>query len=83
MDLQWFEASLSSEVPPEGLTPLLQALWHEGEGKGDWDKAHKVVQDIPGASAAWVHAYLHRKGGIHGTPTTGIPMRVVSGLPSH
>ena len=61
MDLQQFEASLSREVSPEGLTPVLQALWYEG--KGDWDRAHRIVQDISGASAAWVHAYLHRKEG--------------------
>jgi hypothetical protein len=35
MNLQWFEASLAGEVPPEGLMPILQALWYEG--KGDWD----------------------------------------------
>jgi hypothetical protein len=61
MNLQRFEASLSGEAPPEGLVPILQALWYEG--KGDWDRAHKIVQDIPGASAAWVHAYLHREEG--------------------
>ena len=51
MNLQRFEASLSGEAPPEGFMPILQALWYEG--KGDWDRAHKIVQDIPGASAAW------------------------------
>ena len=30
---------------------------------GDWDKAHNIVQDMPGQDAAWIHAYLHRKEG--------------------
>ena len=32
-------------------------------GKGDWNKAHAIVQDEDGADAAWVHAYLHRVEG--------------------
>ena len=32
--------------------------------KGDWDKAHAIVQDDEGdAEAAWVHAHLHRVEG--------------------
>jgi hypothetical protein len=27
---------------------------------GDWDGAHKLVQDDESAAAAWVHAHLHR-----------------------
>ena len=61
MDLQRFETSLAGEGPPVGLTPVLQALWYEG--KGDWDRAHRIVQELSGATAAWVHAYLHRKEG--------------------
>ena len=59
-----FRESLSRARPPEGLDGLLLALWWEA--KGDWDKAHKIAQDIPGADAAWVHAYLHRKEGDEG-----------------
>jgi hypothetical protein len=40
---------------------LLQALWYDA--KGDWDRAHRIVQAIPSADAAWVHAYLHRREG--------------------
>ena len=39
----------------------LLALWWDG--KGDWQKAHEIAQDVPGADGAWVHAYLHRKEG--------------------
>ena len=30
---------------------------------GDWDGAHKLVQDDPSREAAWVHAHLHRVEG--------------------
>jgi hypothetical protein len=30
---------------------------------GDWDGAHRVVQDDASADAAWVHAHLHRVEG--------------------
>ncbi len=50
--------------PPEDLSPLLRALWHERQG--DWDTAHRIAQDIDGVDAAWVHAYLHRKEGDQG-----------------
>ncbi|MEN8175379.1 MAG: hypothetical protein ABFS23_06430 [Pseudomonadota bacterium] len=61
MDLVAFEASLSGKGPPEGIVPVLEALWFDG--KGDWNRAHQIVQDIPRTSAAWVHAHLHRKEG--------------------
>jgi hypothetical protein len=31
--------------------------------EGDWDGAHKIVQDDPSPEAAWVHAHLHRVEG--------------------
>ena len=27
---------------------------------GEWDKAHRIVQDIGGTYAAWIHAVLHK-----------------------
>jgi hypothetical protein len=56
-----FHKSLSAAAPPDGAGPLLTALWHDA--KGDWKRAHEIVQDEEGADAAWVHAYLHRKEG--------------------
>ncbi len=44
-----------------GLPPALQALWYDK--KGNWDKAHQIVQDASDSDSAWVHAYLHRKEG--------------------
>ena len=56
-----FKASLSGTSPPPGAAPPLAALWWAG--KGDWDKAHEIVQAESDADAAWVHAYLHRVEG--------------------
>jgi hypothetical protein len=56
-----FRASLSGTSPASGLEPPLAALWWAA--KGQWDAAHKIVQDEDTANAAWVHAYLHRVEG--------------------
>jgi hypothetical protein len=56
-----FKSSLSSAAPAPDLSPSLAALWWAS--KGDWDKAHAIVQDEGGVDAAWVHAYLHRVEG--------------------
>jgi len=61
MDLLAFQQSLSDNFPPESLSANAKALWYDG--KGDWEKAHQVVQDRTGSNAAWIHAYLHRKEG--------------------
>ena len=31
--------------------------------KGEWDKAHELIQWLPGKSFARIHAYLHREEG--------------------
>jgi hypothetical protein len=56
-----FRASLSGAAPASQLAPPLAGLWWAA--KGDWDRAHKIVQDDPSREAAWVHAYLHRVEG--------------------
>jgi hypothetical protein len=56
-----FRASLSGAAPAPSLNAPLAGLWWVA--KGDWDKAHKIVQDEPTREAAWVHAYLHRVEG--------------------
>ena len=61
MDTATFRASVQAGSPPAGAGPLLTALWHDA--RGDWKRAHEMVQDEDGAEAAWVHAYLHRKEG--------------------
>ena len=55
------KSTLSNATPEVGLVPPLAALWWAA--KGDWDAAHKIVQDESDANSAWVHAYLHRVEG--------------------
>lgn len=55
------KASLSRAEPESTLSAPLAALWWAA--KGDWDRAHKIVQDESSEDAAWVHAYLHRVEG--------------------
>jgi len=55
---------LRNASSPDGLPPLLAALWHDQ--RGDWERAHEITQGVSGAAGARVHAYLHRKEGDHG-----------------
>jgi len=64
MTLADFITSLSLEAPPQGLSSYSQALWWDG--KGNWQKAHDIIEDLDNDTAAWVHAYLHRKEGDNG-----------------
>lgn len=61
MDLDGFLTSLDGAVPSPGASAALKALWHEA--KGNWERAHQIVQDEKGEGAALVHAYLHRVEG--------------------
>ncbi len=61
MTLQQFRESLTSPEPPPGQSAALAALWHDG--RGDWEAAHRIAQDIDSSEGAWIHAYLHRKEG--------------------
>ena len=56
-----FKSSLSGAAPAPGISPSLAALWWAA--KGNWTRAHEIVQDEEGMDAAWVHAYLHRVEG--------------------
>ncbi len=40
---------------------LIKAL--EIDAAGDWDAAHRIVQEYSTPEANWIHAYLHRKEG--------------------
>ena len=61
MNISDFQNLFSLNEPPAHLSVHLQALWWDG--KGNWEAAHETIQDMPGANAAWIHAYLHRKEG--------------------
>ena len=56
-----FITSLSGINPSPDLSVYLQSLWYDG--KGDWNKAHTIIQDTEDGTACWIHAYLHRKEG--------------------
>ncbi len=56
-----FISSINDPSPQAGLDPLIKSLWYDA--KGDWHRAHEIIQDITGKAASWIHAYLHRKEG--------------------
>jgi hypothetical protein len=62
MTLDEFRATLTSPEPPGELAAPLAALWWDA--KGDWARAHGMVDDLETPDAMAVHAYLHRKEGI-------------------
>lgn len=51
----------NSTVDSASFSQELKALWFDYQG--NWDTAHDLVDQLPGKSAARVHAYLHRKEG--------------------
>ena len=61
MSFEEFIDSLKFEIPIKRMLDVLMALWWDK--KGDWDRAHKVAQEIHDWRGSWVHAYLHRKEG--------------------
>lgn len=56
-----FLSSINNPSPPDGIDPLLRSLWYDA--KGDWNKAHEIVQELGNKAASWIHGYLHRKEG--------------------
>ncbi len=57
---QWQE-SLQLAQPPQNFNNIQKALWYIS--KGNWQKAHSIVQFIFSKNAAWVHAFIHRVEG--------------------
>ena len=56
-----FKTSVTNQSPSEKMPKPLTALWWQK--KGDWDKAHAIVQSDKTDDGAWVHALLHREEG--------------------
>jgi hypothetical protein len=52
MNFETFRASLKDKTPPTETSVYLQ-----------WDSSHNIIQDVNDKTAAWIHAYLHRKEG--------------------
>jgi len=61
MNLPAFTATLQQASPPNGLPAPLEALWWDA--KGDWKRAHALVDELETPDGMAVHAYLHRKEG--------------------
>ena len=61
MTYQKFQKICAQDIPPQGLNPLLVAMWYDF--RGEWDTAHSIAQEIPDNKGSWIHAYLHRKEG--------------------
>lgn len=61
MDIQAFRSTLKDEEPPANWPPTLAALWWDA--RGDWARAHGLVDELETADGMAVHAYLHRKEG--------------------
>lgn len=62
MKAKEFRASLAQAAPAQGLSIPLQALWWDA--KGDWARAHGLVDELETEEGMAVHAYLHRKEGV-------------------
>ncbi|MDM1294556.1 hypothetical protein HX021_09655 [Sphingobacterium sp. N143] len=49
------------ETADQSWSAIQKSLWHDS--KGDWQKAHDLIDHLDTSEAAHVHAYLHRKEG--------------------
>lgn len=61
MSPEEFRASLTEEAPRAGLSVPPAALWWDA--KGNWARAHELVNELETVEGMAVHAYLHRKEG--------------------
>jgi len=61
MKFEEFQETLDAASPPADLSGYLRSLWYDA--KGDWNRSHEIIQNIEDKTAAWIHAYLHRKEG--------------------
>jgi len=61
MLLEEFRSSLMWQKPPEHFSLHQKALWFAG--KGDWERAHDIVQELNDRYSSQIHAFLHRQEG--------------------
>ena len=61
MTVEEFRDSVAEPEPPQGLSIPLAALWWDA--KGNWSRAHGLVDSLESVHGMAVHAYLHRKEG--------------------
>jgi hypothetical protein len=62
MTVEEFVGTLSDAEPPAGLPEALAALWWDA--KGNWTRAHDLVDELETMDGMAVHAYLHRREGV-------------------
>jgi hypothetical protein len=62
MTAREMEVALGTEMPPDEWSAPMKALWWDA--KGDWARAHGMVDELETPEAMAVHAYLHRKEGV-------------------
>lgn len=60
-EAQEFKNTLREQEPDNAWSNSLKALWWDA--KGDWNRAHDLVDGYGTSDANAVHAYLHRKEG--------------------
>ena len=61
MNIADFKSTLANGASPPELSAPLQALWWDA--KGNWSRAHELVDELETPNGMAVHAYLHRKEG--------------------
>jgi hypothetical protein len=61
MNIADFQATIEKDLADRDLSAPLQALWWDA--KGDWTRAHQLVDELETPEGMAVHAYLHRKQG--------------------
>ena len=61
MTVEEFRATMSQPESPQSFSAPLAALWWDA--RGDWARAHNLVDELETPEGMAVHAYLHRKEG--------------------
>lgn len=61
MEFAEFQGSTREGAAPAGITAPLEALWWDA--RGDWERAHALVDALGTKDGMAVHAYLHRREG--------------------
>lgn len=61
MNYEEFILTIENDELPSNLPLYMQALWYDA--KGDWHKAHSLIDSLDDKNSCLVHAYLHRKEG--------------------
>ena len=56
-----FIVTIENDEQPSKLPLYIQALWWDA--KGNWGKAHSLIDSLDDKNSCRVHAYLHRREG--------------------